>query len=397
MLHREYYNNLHEVDDNNETEEDKILREHPMCSKEDYEVFKELEQFLEDRHNEHMAEELGAFFGEHSDERAEFISDTGLPQELQNTATLNMIHMPEVEIPPFNNLPRFRDMDSYYASLNDVTIIRPEDNDGTSRFLQWGVAKEVKIQRLGGCNDPTPFVDTSGLAGGPDPSHLQPFPDISAISQALRLDINQHHAFDEIARHLKHKYSGDIMTASSEYGGIENSSSNLKPQLIAFLGGEAGTGKSAVIAALLTFATLWGRRNTIETMAFMGLAGLNVDGDTIHSHRGIDIFYNYVISQRIRENVSCVYLTIIDEISMAAQALIGLACRITREIVGKRDTPWGGIHVCLAGDWLQLPPISGKMMFEPTSDSNSKQNAEAAAALWKACNFRVILQEVRSM
>lgn len=68
---------------------------------------------------------------------------------------------------------------------------------------------------------------------------------------------------------------------------------SLKKQLIGYVGGEAGTGKSAFIAAILTFATLWGRRNTVETMAFTGLAALNVDGDTIHSQRGITITMQY--------------------------------------------------------------------------------------------------------
>ncbi|ORY19915.1 hypothetical protein BCR33DRAFT_646247, partial [Rhizoclosmatium globosum] len=85
-----------------------------------------------------------------------------------------------------------------------------------------------------------------------------------------------------------------------------------------YLGGEAGTGKSAVIAALLTFATLWGRRNTIETMSFMGLAGLMIDGDTIHSYRSlkIDLNASSEIGHAVKMKIQNVYLSIIDEVSM---------------------------------------------------------------------------------
>jgi hypothetical protein len=97
---------------------------------------------------------------------------------------------------------------------------------------------------------------------------------------------------------------------------------NIKPQLIGYIGGEAGTGKSAVISALLTLSLLWGRRNTIETMAYMGLAGLNVEGDTIHSHRGLSIGLTFRPCARVEDGVRSIYLSIIDEISMLNKVIL---------------------------------------------------------------------------
>ncbi|KAJ3216594.1 hypothetical protein HDU81_001065, partial [Chytriomyces hyalinus] len=125
----------------------------------------------------------------------------------------------------------------------------------------------------------------------------------------------------------------------------------LKPQLIGYLGGEAGTGKSAVIAALLLFAQLWGRPNTIETMAFMGLAGLMIDGDTIHSKRSlaIDLARSQPLSHTVKEKICCVVLLIVDEVSMTKINVMGAAEERTREVYPTSDIcrtkVWGGKHL----------------------------------------------------
>lgn len=64
---------------------------------------------------------------------------------------------------------------------------------------------------------------------------------------------------------------------------------DIKPQMIAYLGGEAGTGKSTVIHAILRFARGWNRPRTVDTMAFTGVAAINIDGKTIHSARNLSV------------------------------------------------------------------------------------------------------------
>ena len=96
-------------------------------------------------------------------------------------------------------------------------------------------------------------------------------------------------------------------------------------------------------------------------------------------------------SSKIDNAVRKVYLTIVDELSMAGQQIIGLAETVTRKIRGN-NRPWGGIHICFTGDWLQLPPIGSRRMFEEPNDKFKDANTIAAFELWTACNFRVILQ-----
>ena len=85
------------------------------------------------------------------------------------------------------------------------------------------------------------------------------------------------------------------------------------------------------------------------------------------------------------------YLTIIDEISMVGQKLLGLAEIITRDI-RKDNRPWGGIHICFTGDWLQLPPVKARRVFEKPDDARKCDHTIAAYNLWKAINFYVMLQ-----
>ncbi|KAJ3390067.1 hypothetical protein HDU80_011359, partial [Chytriomyces hyalinus] len=138
-----------------------------------------------------------------------------------------------------------------------------------------------------------------------------------------------HYTFETYARHLLYAY----LTDANDEQLRMSPPSNLKPQLVGYLGGEAGTGKSAVIAALLLFSRLWGRPNTIETMAFMGLAGLMIDGDTIHSKRGlgIDLARSKPLSHPLKQKILPVILSIVDEVSMTKIDVMGAAEQRTRE------------------------------------------------------------------
>jgi len=90
------------------------------------------------------------------------------------------------------------------------------------------------------------------------------------------------------------------------------------------------------------------------------------------------VFVSSISSDRVTKNVKMIYLTIIDEMSMAGQRLIGLAETITRLIRNVNETPWAGIHMCFTGDWLQLPPVGAKRLCTPVSDSSNDSYTNAA-------------------
>ena len=61
----------------------------------------------------------------------------------------------------------------------------------------------------------------------------------------------------------------------------------LPEQLLMFLGGVAGTGKSHVLNTVREFARRWKITELIEVVAPTGMSALNVSGQTIHTALGI--------------------------------------------------------------------------------------------------------------
>jgi hypothetical protein len=238
---------------------------------------------------------------------------------------------------------------------------------------------------------PIPWIDPLSLGKTRDASVLKPFDSISSVSIAYCLNYWQHYVFEYYARHLLYAYTVDIVESSNSIWLDTSLPPSLRPQIIGYMGGNAGTGKSAVIEALLKFSALWGRRDTIETMAFMGLAGLMIEGDSIHSSRGMSVGKSARESEQVNNNVDKVMLSIVDEASQAPQLVFGEAGLITRKI-RKSGLPWGGIHVLLIADFLQNPPIKGSYIFEPVVD-NTRQYFKVMAALdlWNSINFIAFL------
>jgi hypothetical protein len=242
--------------------------------------------------------------------------------------------------------------------------------------------------------NPVPWTGSFSAGQTPDPLKLKPFDSIANTSLAFCLNMWQHHVFEYYARHLLYAYAVDIVHNTDTITlSVDLRPPSLQIQVIGYMGGNAGTGKSAVIEALLMFSILWGRRDTIETMAFMGLAGLMIDGDSIHSCRGMSVGKPASASSQVDRSVDVVLLSIVDETSQAPQLVIGEAALVTRRIKCN-SLPWGGIHLLLSADFLQMPPVNGSYIFEPLVDT-SRQYFKVMAALdiWNNLNFKCFLIE----
>lgn len=129
-----------------------------------------------------------------------------------------------------------------------------------------------------------------------------------------------------------------------------------------FLSGPAGTGKSFVLNFLFEFFD--NQSISYGKTATTGIAALNIGGSTIHSWAGMGladtsvgnilkgVFRNKKALSRIR---SAKYL-FIDECSMISADFFGKLSAVLK-IVTKVKQPFGGIKICLSGDFLQLPPV----------------------------------------
>ena len=176
------------------------------------------------------------------------------------------------------------------------------------------------------------------------------------------------------------------------------------PQLLMYIGGVGGTGKSHVVNSILRLLSLLGRRKTILVGAPTGAAALLIGGHTIHSLTMLPDGPGRDFQElcKIWEGVD--YL-VIDEVSMVgARFLSQLNSRLMRA-KGYSDTdnslPFGGINVIFTGDFGQLRPVRDPPLYSHSLVSNPEiktywtkggVGALIGASLWRLVNTVVLLK-----
>jgi len=129
-----------------------------------------------------------------------------------------------------------------------------------------------------------------------------------------------------------------------------------------FFTGCAGTGKTRTLHEIVRRSSAATTRVTAMTgVAACGLPG----GTTLHSFAGVGLGTDPrdVIVQRIKADSQkstewrrC-QLLIVDEASMLSQDFFDLLEYVARNVRGG-DRPFGGLQLCLCGDFFQIPPTS---------------------------------------
>ncbi|KAF4136228.1 PIF1-like helicase, partial [Phytophthora infestans] len=181
------------------------------------------------------------------------------------------------------------------------------------------------------------------------------------VSVCFQLNRKQHKMFARAGSRLLQS-----LTAAS-YDNVD--------QMIGFLGGFPGTGKSLVIKALQALAKSWESSDAVETVAYQGVAAKAANGQTIHKLFQWGINTNmtskrYSIQQR--ERFARLKMLIMDETSTTDVKFIGMMDQALRDLKQKPDVFFGGIH-------LQQLPVAGVPAFvdhppQPTSNPTSRNN-----------------------
>lgn len=167
-----------------------------------------------------------------------------------------------------------------------------------------------------------------------------------------------------------------------------------------FLTGAAGTGKSFTIHEIAK--TLRGLGKRVEITATTGVAAENIGGQTLHSWAGFGLGKHGSVDKALkvinrREDVLYSWkftdVLIIDEVSMLDVEYFSLLDRVGRKLrSSKRDIrgnlktpslPFGGLQLLLSGDFYQLPPISGRFVFEADIWSRAVRHPDNAVVLSK--------------
>ena len=173
-------------------------------------------------------------------------------------------------------------------------------------------------------------------------------------------------------------------------------------QLILYLGGEGGTGKSAVLRALTAYMTSLGVRHQMRLASQTGVAAGNIRGSTLHSLLKLPTTKKQrekamTMPETVITNFKAVTLFFIDEISMTGCCDLNLISNRLKNAKGNEDEPFGGVDMIFAGDFYQLPPNSSDPLFRKVnlSDSSCTVNTTKAGlgyVLFRQCTHAIFLK-----
>ncbi|PAV63300.1 hypothetical protein WR25_02411 isoform E [Diploscapter pachys] len=158
-------------------------------------------------------------------------------------------------------------------------------------------------------------------------------------------------------------------------------------QLLKFVSGEGGSGKTYLIDVIADTITMLFRKGnetdahcpSVLLAAPTGRAALYIKGLTLHSLLGIEVdsnkrlaYYQPLKSDgriEIRSRFRNCLLLIIDEISMISNVMLTKIHMRLQDIMGNQKL-FGGMSILFLGDLMQLPPV---MSFPPFFSLSSNQ------------------------
>ena len=149
-----------------------------------------------------------------------------------------------------------------------------------------------------------------------------------------------------------------------------------RDQMLLYVGGEGGVGKSQVIKAIVAGMDLIRRRNEVILLAPTGAAADNIGGSTIHTALGMSIAKKQKpsVSPRVKNLWSNKTIMIVDEISMVDLSMlhtINNQCKIAKSLNRGSPDLFGGLPVVIfMGDFFQFPPINGPPLWKDPRHGN---------------------------
>ncbi|KAF5338632.1 hypothetical protein D9611_012774 [Ephemerocybe angulata] len=180
------------------------------------------------------------------------------------------------------------------------------------------------------------------------------------------------------------------------------------PQLLMYVGGSGGTGKSYLIETIVDFFEGLGRMDEIKLGAFTGIAASLIGGHTLHSLLGMGVNSKKpgTAAKRLFDEWRKVTYFVIDEVSMISAQFLAAASSKLRTAKGDdaraSQKPFGGINMIFLGDFFQLSPptqpslFSYKLVRKPSfleARNNGGIDAIAGAYLWRQVSTVVILKQ----
>lgn len=177
-----------------------------------------------------------------------------------------------------------------------------------------------------------------------------------------------------------------------------------------FFTGSAGVGKSLTLRVVVHELRRKYGHGAVAVTASTGIAATHVGGTTLHSFAGVGLgtgSFDSILKVACRnpktlERWHTTRVLVVDEVSMVAPDFFELLDRIGQSIRASTK-PFGSIQLVLAGDFLQLPPVTKgskepvKYVFETETWTKAVQVAIELKHVFRQRNedFVHLLQSVR--
>ena len=183
----------------------------------------------------------------------------------------------------------------------------------------------------------------------------------------------------------------------------EHAAADKHEQLLMYLGGPGGTGKSTVVSAVRDFFEARKEQRRFRLAAYTGVAARNIGGATLHSMLQLNESGNG-ISAKTKRSLSAMWdgvdYLFIDEVSMIGCEMLHNVSRSLTEAKGNASA-FGNVNIILAGDFKQLPPIGDTRLFKNVdttslgaASSKRAQGRILGRLLWLSFETVVMLQEM---
>jgi hypothetical protein len=226
------------------------------------------------------------------------------------------------------------------------------------------------------------------------PRPLPSYALIVEVSLAFTLNQRQHAAFALITSALLRRFLRQELGGLQGGDGGSYCTGNFEARiqddlLLMFLGGAGGTGKSRVIDAVDAFCASWHRDDAVVKAALTGKAATLIGGRTLAS-------FTMRLKYAIREkHFAPLDLLVIDEVSMMSKAEWLRLDKLLRHYKQVPGVPFGGVHMVLVGDFLQMPPVKADPIYlDPVDKTRKVTTADIEGfELWRKITTVVVLEE----
>src|SRR5258705_2672554 len=177
-------------------------------------------------------------------------------------------------------------------------------------------------------------------------------------------------------------------------------------QLIMYVCGMGGTGKSQVIKALMDLFKARNESHRFVVLAPTGTAAALLQGSTYYSFLGVPIEGQTALrnettnNAQVKARLDGVEYIFLDEVSMVScDDNYKISSQLAKAL-NEFDLPYGGVNMIFSGDFAQLPPVFGSPLYSGTVGTQlmsrmTVQGQEAAIgkALWHQVTTVVILRK----